>query len=103
LGGRDVHTAAAKVLVDEIVAPIVARGMEARVAYLEAVQMCEAALQLMSPRWGSAHPFHSYSTEHSRIHELVRELAVPDSASDPATRELVGRLAGFAAGGGTRD
>jgi hypothetical protein len=98
LGNHDleIRGAAALVVLDEVVAPLYARALEARAAYLEGVRVCEALLELTSHRWGSAHPFHGFSSGHERCDAMLRELAIPDAASDPAVRELVDRLASFA-------
>jgi hypothetical protein len=97
LASHDLETrgAAAQVLVDEIVAPVVARGMEARADYVAAVQLCEAMLELTA-HYGDAHPFHGFSDPHERVDAMLRELAVPEAASDPAMRELLDRVASFA-------
>jgi hypothetical protein len=91
-----IRGAAAHVVIDEVLAPIYARALDPRAAYLEGVRTCEAMLELTSRKWGPAHPLFGFSSGHARPDALLRELALPDSASDPATRELLDRLASFA-------
>jgi hypothetical protein len=90
----DVRGAAAQVVCDEVVAPIYARALEVRAAYLEGVRACEAMFEL-TKSYGPAHPFHGFSDPHERVDAMLHELAVPDAARDPATRELTDRLASF--------
>jgi hypothetical protein len=80
------------VVIDEVLSPIFARGMAARAASLEAVQMCAAALDLTSRRWGAAHPLFGFSSGYARADAMLRELALPEFNQRSRAREPINQL-----------